>query len=560
MATLQPTYTTDAEFPAGTYAGLSLAGVEGVGREVLELPASVTTTELEVTRPSLSTGMRLPAGLGGTIHLTSERVGLATTQPIPARSTLTGALTGLANEDNQNPSPTTFLSDFSVNNTTQGDWKYTFDFSGLDGGVLPAGSLLNTGDLDVCKPTVETIRFSADATGQWATFDLNRQIQGWPASSAPPTVAFDDVTSEYVVTGVCGNVNMGNWFTTTQPITTLHVRMTNAGGLNTFISFGIRTPVEPLAPAVGIVKTTNGVDVQAAPGQTVAAGSTVTWGYAVTNTGDTPLGNVAVTDDKLADTAIDCGAGTNIIPQLAIGQTVNCSATGTAIEGDYTNAGSVTGTPVDETGTVIDSLEPVTATDTSWYHGQATRTLTIAKVVDQAQATPGDTLRYTVTVTNTGDASIPSTVVRDELPADVEFVSATDGGTLQGDEVIWNVTDLGAGQSVAFVVETRILDTAAGSLENRAGATGTTPDGQEIDATATVETACADDTREACAVTTLPVVTPPTTGGGTTTTPTSTHPLATTGSDFPVVLTAIAGLTVLAGAATLLIARRRTRV
>src|SRR5204863_39511 len=48
-------------------------------------------------------------------------------------------------------------------------------------------------------------------------------------------------------------------------------------------------------PSIDILKTTNGTD-DLCP--IVAAGDTVTWAYAVTNTGDIDLTNILVTDDN----------------------------------------------------------------------------------------------------------------------------------------------------------------------------------------------------------------------------------------------------------------------
>jgi uncharacterized repeat protein (TIGR01451 family) len=48
--------------------------------------------------------------------------------------------------------------------------------------------------------------------------------------------------------------------------------------------------------------------------------------------------------------------------------------------------------------------------------------LEISKTVDQALASPGDTLIYTVTVTNTGDTTATNVVVTDMLPLDVTMV------------------------------------------------------------------------------------------------------------------------------------------
>ena len=68
-----------------------------------------------------------------------------------------------------------------------------------------------------------------------------------------------------------------------------------------------------LDPGISLVKKTNGVDSNTAPGQNIPVGSPVTWSYEVKNTGNVVLTNVVVTDDKLGQ------IGT--IPSLAVGET-----------------------------------------------------------------------------------------------------------------------------------------------------------------------------------------------------------------------------------------------
>src|SRR5438105_3399965 len=97
-------------------------------------------------------------------------------------------------------------------------------------------------------------------------------------------------------------------------------------------------------PGIAITKTTNGTDNNAAPGPTIAAGATVTWNYLLTNTGNVTLSNVAVTDDKAG--AVTCASKT-----LAAGASMTCTKAGTAVAGQYTNIGTVTG--VDPTGAVV---------------------------------------------------------------------------------------------------------------------------------------------------------------------------------------------------------------
>ena len=86
------------------------------------------------------------------------------------------------------------------------------------------------------------------------------------------------------------------------------------------------------APGISLVKKTNGVDSNTAPGQNILVGNPVTWSYEVKNTGNVVLTDVVVTDDKLGQIGI--------IPSLAVGETVTLTKDGIAAEGQYSNNGN----------------------------------------------------------------------------------------------------------------------------------------------------------------------------------------------------------------------------
>jgi uncharacterized repeat protein (TIGR01451 family) len=165
------------------------------------------------------------------------------------------------------------------------------------------------------------------------------------------------------------------------------------------------------APALSMLKKTNGTDNNSAPGPTVVVGSTVTWTYQVTNTGNVPLSNIAVTDDRLPNSAISCtGApgGSNVIPSLAVGASVTCQASGQAQAGQYANVGTAT------SGTT-------TASDPDHYFG-ATLSIDIEKATNghDADSAPGPTVQvgsavtWTYVVTNTGNVPLTNVTVTDD--------------------------------------------------------------------------------------------------------------------------------------------------
>ena len=89
-------------------------------------------------------------------------------------------------------------------------------------------------------------------------------------------------------------------------------------------------------PSVAIDKVTNGAD-----GQNIASGSSITWTYTVTNTGNVSLDNVAVTDDQEGSATYQSG-DTNSNSELDTNETWIYEIAGTAGTGAYNNTGTVT--------------------------------------------------------------------------------------------------------------------------------------------------------------------------------------------------------------------------
>lgn len=180
-------------------------------------------------------------------------------------------------------------------------------------------------------------------------------------------------------------------------------------------------------------KFTNGADADAAPGPLVGLGSTVTWTYQVTNSGNTPL-TVTVTDDRIVDdSTIDCGNHTNLV-DIPAGESVTCSATGTATAGQYANTGTAAASApatVNPDGSTTPGVR-LSASDPSHYFG-ALPAITVVKKIDDddantapglAVATPG-TLRVTFEVTNSGNVPLDPVVVTDSDLAASDIVCPT---------------------------------------------------------------------------------------------------------------------------------------
>ena len=98
---------------------------------------------------------------------------------------------------------------------------------------------------------------------------------------------------------------------------------------------------QPIDPAIDIEKYVNTYDADEAPGPDIQAGATAYFRYLVRNTGNLPLRDVTVTDDR--GVGVVCPSGTNVIGNLAVGATVECDGQSPALAELYRNVGDVVG-------------------------------------------------------------------------------------------------------------------------------------------------------------------------------------------------------------------------
>ena len=196
-----------------------------------------------------------------------------------------------------------------------------------------------------------------------------------------------------------------------------------------------------VTPDIDIVKTTNGTDGEC---NTILVGETVTWDYAVTNTGDIDLTNVVITDDNGTPDDGNAGNGDETLDDfnptyvsgddgdgiLNPGETWYYQATDTAAAGDYTNTATVSGDATDDSS----NTQTVNADDDDCYNG-VTPTIDIVKTTngtdDQCPVVlVGDTVTWDYAITNTGDIDLTNVVVTDDNG------TPDDGNAGNGDETL----------------------------------------------------------------------------------------------------------------------------
>jgi uncharacterized repeat protein (TIGR01451 family) len=167
-----------------------------------------------------------------------------------------------------------------------------------------------------------------------------------------------------------------------------------------------------VSPGIDIEKSTNGLDADIV-GPIIPVGDPVTWEYVVTNTGNDPIGDVAVTDNQgLVPEFVD--GDTNGDDLLDVDETWTYEAPGTADPGFYENVGSVEGEDTVLGTTVQDS-------DASHYFGSVAE-IDIEKATNGVDADDppgplipvGNPVSWTYVVTNTGNVRLTDIEVTDD--------------------------------------------------------------------------------------------------------------------------------------------------
>ncbi len=171
-------------------------------------------------------------------------------------------------------------------------------------------------------------------------------------------------------------------------------------------------PVGPL-PVISIQKTTNGLDSDQAPGQYVYPGTSIDWEYIVNNIGEVTLTEIHVTDSQ--GVTVSCPE-----TSLIAGDSMTCTASGTAVADQYSNLGTVTArTPYDTT---------IGDTDASHYFGAVPETTLVKKTNDVIVTQPSDlyieetgNITWTYDVTNSGNVDLSNVIVVDDngTPGDI---------------------------------------------------------------------------------------------------------------------------------------------
>ena len=314
--------------------------------------------------------------------------------------------------------------------------EITKSTNGEDAPTVP-GPMLRVGDAVTWTYVVTNVG-NEDAFGVTVTDDDPAVTVSCPSDLLAPGDSMECAATGTAVAGQYQNIGT----------------VTATAADSTLLSASDLSHYEAIDPVVVIEKSTNGEDADSAPGPTVDVGGTVMWTYDVTNAGDVAVTDIVVVDDDSAVT-VSCPETT-----LAAGASMTCTASGVAIDGQYSNVGTVTGTVADG-GTV-------TASDSSNYFG-GTATITIEKATNgvDSDAWPGEFI-------DTGSEIVWTYVVANGGNRTLSDVTVTDN---QGVAVTCPTDTLAAGE--AMTCEGRGIATDGG-YENEGQVTAMDPDGRIV--------------------------------------------------------------------------------
>ncbi|KPQ13824.1 MAG: conserved repeat domain [Rhodobacteraceae bacterium HLUCCO18] len=218
-------------------------------------------------------------------------------------------------------------------------------------------------------------------------------------------------------------------------------------------------------PGITLVKTADTSALQSPP----QVGDTITYRFAITNTGNVTLSNVTI-----ADALPGVVLTGNPIVALAPGQTDTTTITGTYVlvpddltAGEVVNTATVTGNP--PTG------PPLTDDDTTTTPLPQVPGIDLVKAITDSSdlddgAQVGDTITYDFTVTNTGNVPLRDVTIVDALPGVI-----LSGGpiALMNPAAVGDSTDVDSTTYTASYTLTAADVANSGIITNVATATGT---------------------------------------------------------------------------------------
>ena len=241
-------------------------------------------------------------------------------------------------------------------------------------------------------------------------------------TSLAPGAAVSCVTSTYTLTSA--DITAGSVTKTAQAQSSF----TNYGQSATTLTRTDPAATYLVDASVALTKT---AQVNQGINSRVDAGDTITYTFAVTNTGAIALSGVEISDTLISTTDIVCvGSANNVTPVLAPGNTTTCSATYVITQLNV-DAGSVTNTATASSGSISDSDTVISSlVQSPGLTVEKTGILNNGVVAPSVSSEAGDTIEYRYVVTNSGNVTLSAvTVSDDKIIDDATILCPSGSGT-----------------------------------------------------------------------------------------------------------------------------------
>jgi LPXTG-site transpeptidase (sortase) family protein len=198
------------------------------------------------------------------------------------------------------------------------------------------------------------------------------------------------------------------------------------------------------------------------------AGDVITYTIVISNTGNSLLTGVGVSDPLLADLDCDGAIGyqtTNL--SIAVDSSLTCTGSYAVTASDISTNGGGDG-DIDNTASVSSTEIPTPQTDSEEVAIEPAD-LSLNKTVDNSSPVVGENVTYTITVTNNGTADATGVTVTDVLPAGLTYVSddsASTTTTYNNGTGVWDIGGLNSGNSISLQIIVTVDQ--AGAITNTA--------------------------------------------------------------------------------------------
>jgi uncharacterized repeat protein (TIGR01451 family) len=225
----------------------------------------------------------------------------------------------------------------------------------------------------------------------------------------------------------------------------------------------------------------------------VVPGEQLTYTIEVSNAGPADAEDVVVTDPLPVGTTFVSATGGGTEASGTVTWNVGALANGASatfevtvvvdpgVTSDLSNTAAVTSSMFDPDPSDDEAAEDTAVTPSA--------DVSIVKLSASSSAHADTDVTFTIVVTNDGPSSAEDVLVGDPVPGGTSFVSATGGGILFGNTVMWALGDLPSGSSATLHITLHVDADTRGVLTNTAMTSSSTPDpdGGDLEDSATME-------------------------------------------------------------------------